>query len=73
VFDAPPVLPIADAVIVSRSVDGVVLVVDMKRTPIEAARGARDLLRAVDAPLLGVVANRSPAKATAYGYGRYPG
>jgi capsular exopolysaccharide synthesis family protein len=73
VFDAPPVLPIADAAIVSRSVDGVVLVVDMKRTPVEAARRARDLLRAVDAPLLGVVANRSPAKATAYGYGRYPG
>jgi len=73
VIDAPPVLPIADAAIVSRSVDGVVLVVDVKRTPLEAARRAKDLLRAVDAPLLGVVANRSRVKATAYGYGHYPG
>jgi len=73
VVDAPPVLPIADAAILSRLVDGVVLVVDVSRTPIEAVRRAKDLLRAVDAPLLGVVANRSPVKATAYGYGRYPG
>ena len=73
VLDAPPVLPIADAAILSRLVDGVVLVVDVSRTPIEAVRRAKDLLRAVDARLLGVVANRSPAKVTAYGYGRYPG
>ena len=66
-------LPVADAAILSRLVDGVVLVVDVSRTPIEAVRRAKDLLRAVDARLLGVVANRSPVKATAYGYGRYPG
>ncbi|HKI92679.1 MAG TPA: CpsD/CapB family tyrosine-protein kinase [Gaiellaceae bacterium] len=70
VVDAPPVLPIADAAILSRLVDGVVLVVDVSRTPIEAVRRAKDLLRAVDARLLGIVANRSPVKATAYGYGR---
>ncbi len=73
VVDSPPLLPIADAAIISRVVDGVVLVVDVTKTSIDAARRARDLLRAVDAPLLGLVANRSPVKATAYGYGRYPG
>lgn len=74
IVDAPPVLPVADAVIVSRVVDGVVLVVDMRRTPLSAARSARDLLRAVDAPVLGVLANNAPAKARSYGYGygRYP-
>lgn len=73
VIDSPPLLPIADAAILSRFVDGVVLVVDVSKTPIEAARRAKDLLRAVDAPLVGLVANRSRTKATAYGYGRYPG
>lgn len=72
VVDAPPVLPIADAAIISRFVDGVLLVVDVRRTPIDTARRAKDLLRAIDAPLLGVVANRSRAKLTASGYGRYP-
>jgi len=70
IVDAPPVLPIADAVIVSRVVDGVILLVDLRATPLSAARKARDLLRAVGAPVLGVVANNA-IKTSTYGYGGY--
>jgi capsular exopolysaccharide synthesis family protein len=73
VIDAPPVLAVADTLVLSRYVDGVVLVVDVRGTSIETARRARELLRAVGAPLVGVVANRSRTKATPSGYGRYSG
>jgi capsular exopolysaccharide synthesis family protein len=71
VIDAPPVLSVADTLVLSRFVDGVVLVVDVRGTSIETARRARELLRAVGAPLVGVVANRSRTKVTPSGYGRY--
>lgn len=73
VVDSPPVLPVADALVLSRHVDGVIVVVDVRATSMETARRACELLRAVGAPLVGVVANRSHARAASAGYGRYPG
>ncbi|MDQ7828501.1 MAG: hypothetical protein QN122_04955 [Armatimonadota bacterium] len=49
VIDAPPVLPVTDAAVLAPSVDGVLLVVWLGRTPREAARRARDRLLAVGA------------------------
>lgn len=71
VVDAPPVLPVADALVLSRYVDGVVVVVDVRSTSIETAQRACELLRAVGAPLVGVVANRSRLRLKS-SYGRYP-
>jgi receptor protein-tyrosine kinase len=56
-IDAPPVLPVTDAVVLSSRVDGILLVATVKVT------GRRDLAKAVaafeaaDAPVLGVVVN----------------
>jgi capsular exopolysaccharide synthesis family protein len=70
VIDSPPLLPVTDAAVVSRAADGVVLVVDVRRTPLRTARRAVDHLRDVDAPLLGVVLNNARSSARG-GYGQY--
>ncbi len=70
ILDSPPVLPVTDAAILSRLVDGVALVVNFRRTRLRVARKARELLRGVQAPVLGLVVNQ--AKPIADTYGRYP-
>jgi capsular exopolysaccharide synthesis family protein len=57
-FDSSPVLAYADALILSRVIDGVVLVVQAGKTRWEIIRRAQDTLSNVKAPLLGVVLNR---------------
>ncbi len=56
-LDAPPVLPVTDAVVVGRESEGVVLVVKGQDTPRELVRRARDHLQQAGAHLLGVVVN----------------
>lgn len=58
IFDSPPLLPVTDAAILSTYVDGVVLVVDARRTRRDAARRAREALERAGARMLGVVVNR---------------
>ena len=70
ILDSPPVLPVTDAAILSRLVDGVALVVNFRRTRLRVAKKACEQLRSVQAPLLGTVVNR--AKPIADTYGRYP-
>ena len=72
-IDAPPVLPVTDAVVLSSRVDGVMLVATAKVT------GRRHLSQAVsefskaDANLLGVIVNGAPASgAYAYNYAYRP-
>jgi polysaccharide biosynthesis transport protein len=66
-LDAPPVLPVTDAVVLASRVDGVILVATAKVT------GRRDLTQAVaafqaaDSPLLGVVVNGAEVS-TGYNY-----
>jgi succinoglycan biosynthesis transport protein ExoP len=57
VIDSPPVLPVTDSVILSRYVDGVVLVVKGGSTPKRVVSDARNRLRGVGATLLGVILN----------------
>jgi capsular exopolysaccharide synthesis family protein len=57
VVDTPPVLPVTDAVVLAREVDGVVLVVKGHDTPRELARRARDRLVLAGANFLGVMVN----------------
>ena len=57
VLDAPPILPVTDAVLLTRSADGAVLVAAAGRTHKEALARAAGSLRAVDAKVLGAVLN----------------
>jgi capsular exopolysaccharide synthesis family protein len=57
-FDSSPVLAYADAAILGRLIDGVVLVVQAGKTRWEVIRRAQDTLKDAQASLLGVVLNR---------------
>ncbi len=68
IVDAPPILGLADAVILSRLVDGVVLVASSAVTGKENFRMSVRRLRQVQAPLLGVVLNRVDLESPDYAY-----
>ncbi|WP_395243860.1 polysaccharide biosynthesis tyrosine autokinase [Agromyces sp. MMS24-K17] len=71
-FDAPPLLPVTDAALLSRAVGGAILVVAAGRAHRGQVKGAFDVLQNVDAPVSGVVLTMLPAKGPdAYAYGRY--
>ena len=57
ILDTPPVLAVADAQILSKHVDGVILVVSSGKTETEQGKKAKQLLVSSNAPLLGVVLN----------------
>lgn len=74
VLDAPPVLPVTDAVVLAREVDGVVQVVKGHDTPRELVRRARDQLAQANAHLLGAVINNVDLGwGDLYFYNRYYG
>jgi len=56
-IDSPPILPVTDSVILSRYVDGVVLVIRGASTPKKVAKDARHRLSAVGARVLGTILN----------------
>jgi capsular exopolysaccharide synthesis family protein len=58
IFDSPPVLPVTDAVLLARNVDGVVLIVDSQNTAKQLIREVRSKLVNFHAKILGVVLNR---------------
>ena len=68
--DAPPVLAVSDAAIISRLVDGVVLVVRPEKNRRRLVQRAAESFHSIDARLLGVVINGlTPQSDHAYGYG----
>ncbi|MHB1533771.1 MAG: tyrosine-protein kinase domain-containing protein [Acidimicrobiales bacterium] len=70
--DCPPVLPVTDTLLISRLVDGVLVLTAATRTKKHDLQRTCDLLRQVGAPIMGTVVNRVPhngAYATNYGYG----
>lgn len=72
VIDSPPVLPVADAVALSRLVDGVVLVVGVERVRRPQFSSGLTALEQVGAPLVGVVVNRlARSGVDAYAYYAY--
>jgi capsular exopolysaccharide synthesis family protein len=66
VFDTPPALVVVDPVVLARYADGVVFVVDSRRTSRRDARRAVEALRAIGAPMLGFAFNRSNTKQNRY-------
>jgi capsular exopolysaccharide synthesis family protein len=77
-IDAPPVLPVADMLVIGRIVTGVVLVVEARRTTVTDIAKTKDLLTRNQTRILGVVLNkvrqRDGSYGDAYGYGNaFPG
>lgn len=71
VIDAPPLLPVTDAAVLSQHVGGVVVVVGSQKLRTQDLQKSLQSLEMVGSPLLGVVLNRLPAKgpdAHTYGY-----
>lgn len=72
VIDAPPLLPVTDAAVLSQHVGGVVMIVGAQKLRQQDLDKSLSALRMVGANLLGLVLNRLPAKGPdAYSYGYY--
>lgn len=73
-IDSPPVLPVTDALVISGLVDGVLLVASAGESTKRGVKRATELLRQVDAPLIGAILNSVESKfeyGYAYGDNRY--
>ncbi|MEY2404709.1 MAG: tyrosine-protein kinase, partial [Acidimicrobiaceae bacterium] len=73
-LDTPPVLPVADTLVLGRMAAGAILVVEARRTPITAVQQAKDALTRNQTRMLGVVLNKMqprdlPGAGYGYGYG----
>jgi len=72
IIDAPPVLPVTDATVLSTLVDGVVLVCRWGQTDLSAAKETRFTLDGVGAPVVGVVLNGAQGRgSSSYYYREY--
>ena len=72
VVDVPPLLPVTDASLLSHSVDGVILVGSIGQSHREQMTEASNILKKVNANLLGMVLNQAPRKGLGnsyYGFG----
>ena len=59
VLDCPPVIAVTDASVLSRKVDGVILVLDANQVRPEMAQKAKELLENAQATILGAILNRA--------------
>lgn len=73
IIDAPPLLPVTDAAVLTRQADGAILVVSSGRTLDAELDAALEALRSVGGTMLGVVMNRAGFLATGYYYAGYYG
>ncbi|MEV4951781.1 polysaccharide biosynthesis tyrosine autokinase [Paenarthrobacter nitroguajacolicus] len=72
IIDAPPLLPVTDAAVLSQHVGGVVVVVGAQKLRIQDLEKSLSSLDLVGSTVLGVVLNRLPAKGPdAYAYSYY--
>lgn len=72
-IDLPPVLPVADALVLGAMVDGVVLVIDSGEVKVDLARDVKKQLQHAGANILGVVLNKVRSEHHGYGYYYYYG
>ena len=72
-IDAPPLLPVTDATVLSRIAGGAIVVVGAGRIRRDQLRRSLETLAAVDAPVRGIIMNFMPTKGpdayTYYAYG----
>ena len=67
-FDAPPIIAVTDAAVLSSKVDAVMLVVSAGKTKREHAKKAKALLDKVNAHLIGTVLTNVKGEASLYQY-----
>ena len=70
-LDSPPVLAVADPMVLGAQIDGVILVVDAGVTRVQALAAAKEQLTRSSAQLLGVVLNKLSSTAGGYYYYHY--
>ena len=70
IVDSPPLLAVTDALVLARFVDGVILVIDPRRSKRGAIRQAIEQLQRTEVRLLGVVLNNIKVKRSSYYYAR---
>ena len=70
-FDSPPLGAVSDALVLSHSVEGVLLVTRFGQTRKELLRRSIEQLETVGAPFMGAVLNNIDTSAGAYGYSYY--
>ncbi|MBT9139108.1 MAG: putative tyrosine-protein kinase YveL [Syntrophomonadaceae bacterium] len=71
IIDSPPALPVTDAAVLSKLVDGVIIVAEYGQTTFESITQTKSMFDKVNARLLGVVLNRVPANHREYYYYYY--
>ncbi|HET7502932.1 MAG TPA: polysaccharide biosynthesis tyrosine autokinase [Kofleriaceae bacterium] len=74
ILDSPPIQPVTDAVVLSKRVDGVVLVVRASKTMRDELRRSARMIRDVGGSIVGVIVNELDARDSyygGYGYGGY--
>jgi polysaccharide biosynthesis transport protein len=69
IVDSAPTIGLADAPLISRTVEGVIFVMEPGKVSLRGLRAALDRLRAAGAPLLGAVMSKFGEKDAGYGYG----
>lgn len=68
-IDCPPVLPVADALLLSRLADGVLVLASTRSTSRRELARTFEMLDQVDAPTVGLVLNQVPTSGSGYDYG----
>jgi capsular exopolysaccharide synthesis family protein len=69
VVDSPPILGLTDAPIISRAVEGCVLVVEAGGAAVRGIRASIERMRMVGGHIFGVVLTKVPKQTEGYGYG----
>ena len=68
VIDSPPTLPVVDPLVIAHYADGVLFVLDARRDRRSDVRRALETLRAIDAPVIGLVFNGASTPERRYSY-----
>lgn len=68
IFDAPPVIGLADGPLIGRTVEGCLFIIEPGRAPVRGIRAALHRLRMVGATVLGAVVTKIDPSRQQYGY-----
>ena len=71
IYDGVPINGLSDSLIMSKIVDKVLLVTELKRTPYEIINSTKKSLEKVDADVAGIIVNKIPYKGNSYTYEEY--
>ncbi|HHU17210.1 MAG TPA: CpsD/CapB family tyrosine-protein kinase [Clostridiales bacterium] len=71
ILDAPPILPVADAMVLSKLADGIILVTEYGKTTYETAVRSKENVENIGAKILGIVINNIPIDINGGGYYYY--